>query len=452
MKLDPIKIQALQDLPTPQTQKQLQSFLGLVNYLQPFLSDIAAKTTFLREQVSKWDWTPSTDSTFQQLKQWICKTLLETTLAYYDRSQTLSIQTDASEYGLGAALLQNNRPIAFASKTLTDVETRYANIERECLSVVFGLEKFHTYIYGRHITVFNDHKPLEMITKKPIHAAPPRLQRMLLRLQKYDYTLIYKPGKEMTLADRLSRFPSNKENTPIELYQNIQHLTFTSNRINIIRGSIKRDPSLSTVYRLTLNGWPDKISQVPRIARQFWGARDELSIEEGLLMKGNHICIPPELYDRSLHELHEMHLGIEKMQHRTRATVYWPGIDADIVEYIKRWKICTQHKATQHIQPMLPRDVPEAPWQDLAADFFNFKGKEYLLVVDTFSKYPFAARMTTKTAEAVIRKLIQLFSQYGNPKSLATDNGPPFSSEAFAQFMSTQRVEHITSSPHYLKS
>ena len=180
MKPDPIKIQALQDLPTPQTQKQLQSFLGLVNYLQPFLPDIAAKTTFLREQVSKWDWTPSTDSAFQQLKQWICKTLLKTTLAYYDRSQLLGIQTDASEYGLGTALLQNNRPIAFASKTLTDVETRYANIERECLSVVFGLEKSHTYIYGRHITVFNDHRPLEMINKMPVHAAPPRLQRMLL--------------------------------------------------------------------------------------------------------------------------------------------------------------------------------------------------------------------------------------------------------------------------------
>ena len=383
MKPDPKKIQALQDLLTPQTQKQLQSFLGLVNYLQPFLPDIATKTTFLREQVSKWDWTPSTDSAFQQLKQWICKTLLKTSLAYYDRSQPHSIQTDASEYGLGSALLQNNRPIAFTSKPLTDMETRYANIEWECLSVVFGLEKFHTYIYGRHITVFNDHKPLEMITKKAIHAAPPRLQRMLLQLQKYDYTLICKPGKEMILADTLSRFPLNKLNMPIELHQNIQHVTFTTDRINIIRGSIERDSILNTVYHLTLNGWPDRISQVPRIARQFWGARDELSIEEGLLMKGNHICIPPELYDRSLHELHEMHLGIEKMQHRTRATVYWLGMDTDIVEYVKRCRICTQHKATQHIQLMLPRDVPEAPWQDLAADFFNFKGKR----VPTHSRY-----------------------------------------------------------------
>ena len=206
----------------------------------------------------------------------------------------------------------------------------------------------------------------------------------------------------MTLADRLSRFPSNKENTLIELHQNIQHLTFTSDRINIISCSIERDPILSTVYRLTLNGWPDRISKVPRIVRQFWGARDELSIEEGLLMKGNFICIPPELYDRSLHELHETHFGIEKMAHRARATLYWPGIEVDIAEYVKRCKTCTQHKATQQIQPIIPGDVPEAPWQDLAAYFFNFKGKEYLLIADTFSKYPFTFRMTTKTVDTVI--------------------------------------------------
>ena len=123
MKPDPTKIQALQDLPTPDNHKQLQSFLGLINYLQPFLPDLASKTTFLREQISSWDWNPSTDIAFQKLKQWICKTLLNTTLAYFDCTKPVVIQTDASEYGLGAALLQDGRPIAFASKTLTDVET-----------------------------------------------------------------------------------------------------------------------------------------------------------------------------------------------------------------------------------------------------------------------------------------------------------------------------------------
>ena len=103
--------------------------------------------------------------------------------------------TDVSKCGLVAAFMQNNRPLVFASKILTDVETRYANIGCKCLSVVLGLEKFHTYIYGCQITVYNDYKPLEMIQKKPIHAVPPHLQRMLLRLQKYDYNIIFKPRK-----------------------------------------------------------------------------------------------------------------------------------------------------------------------------------------------------------------------------------------------------------------
>ena len=194
---------------------------------------MAAKTTFLREQILHWDWNPSTDAAFQKLKQWICNILLKTTLAYFDCTKPVVIQTDASEYGLGAALLQDGWPIAFASKTLTDIETWYANIEQECLSVCFGLEKFHTYIYGRHVAVHNNHKPLEMIQKKPIHNAPPCLQKMILCLQKYDYTIQYKPGKEMVLADHLSRFPSRKENMPIELHQSIHNIHFTPGKLNI---------------------------------------------------------------------------------------------------------------------------------------------------------------------------------------------------------------------------
>ena len=148
---------------TPDSQTKLQSFLGLINYLQPFIPGLSAKTTFLKEQLSQWDWNPSTDAVFQCLKAWICQTLLKVTLAYYDRTKPVVIQTDASKFGLGAALLQGGQPIAFASKTLTDIESHYANIERECLSVCFGLEKFHTYIYGRHVLIENDHKPLEMI-------------------------------------------------------------------------------------------------------------------------------------------------------------------------------------------------------------------------------------------------------------------------------------------------
>ena len=307
MKPDPAKVQALQDLPTTPNPTQLQSCLGLVNYLKPFLPGLASKTTFLRKQLTNWDWNPSTNQSFNCLKSWICNMLLRTTLAYYDHTQPLVLQTDASEYGLDTALIQSNRPIAFASKMLTDVETRYANIERECLSICFGLEKFHTYVYGKHIPVQNDHKNLEMIQRKPIHTALPRLQCMLLRLQKYDYTIQYIPGKDMVLADWLSRFPSPENNLPIELHHNIQTFNFTSDRLSIIQGTVEKDPIHSTVYRMTLSGWPNRIQDGPSLVCHFGAIRDTLTVEEGALLKGNGICIPPELHERTLYELHDSH-------------------------------------------------------------------------------------------------------------------------------------------------
>ena len=129
------------------------------------------------------------------------------------------MQTDASKYDLSVALNQCSRP---PSKTLTNIETHYANIERECLSVCSSIEKFHIYLYSSHVIVENDHKTLEMIQHKPIHTTPSRLQCLHLCMQKYHYTIQYKPGKDMILADHLSKFPSIKESVPIPIHQNIQ--------------------------------------------------------------------------------------------------------------------------------------------------------------------------------------------------------------------------------------
>ena len=115
----------------------------------------------------------------------------------------------------------------------------------------------------------------------------------------------------MVLADRLSRFPSCKNNAVIELYHNIQTIHFNSEYLNIIRGATERDLVHSTFYRLTLNGWPEKIRTVPHIAHHFWGTQDKLTVEDGVLLKGNRICIPPELHDRTLYDLPDCHQGIE---------------------------------------------------------------------------------------------------------------------------------------------
>ena len=134
-----------------------------------------------------------------------------------------------------------------------------------------------------------------MIQHKPIHAAPPRLQQMLLHMQKYDFTIVYKPGKDMVLADRLSCFPSHTNYLPIPLAHNIQHVQLSTSELDVIRGAVEHDLVYSTVYCITLTGWPDHVQDVPRIARHFWGARDELSIDQSLLLKGTRVCIPPEL-------------------------------------------------------------------------------------------------------------------------------------------------------------
>ena len=253
----------------------------------------------------------------------------------------------------------------------------------------------------------------------------------------------------MVLGGRLSRFPFHKNNTPIELHQNTQTLNFNHDHLNIIKGAIVRDPVHLTVYRLTLNGWPDKMQDVQHLACHLGGTRDELTVEDSVLLKGSRICIPPDLHDRTLYELHDCHQGIEKMTHIARANIYWPGIDADYVIYCT---ICAKHKASQAVQPMLPCNVPDRPWQELASNYFTHCCKEYLLIAHPFSKYPFIFKVHSMTSDSITNHLQDLFPQYGTPRCFYSDNGPPFSSEPFSHFYSSLGIDHITSSPLYPKS
>ena len=213
MRPDPKKLQGIEDLTPPADKQQLQSFLGMVTYMGEFIPRLSHHTQPLRALLKKdtvFYWDEQINRSFQQLKH-ILREASSTPLRYYDRNLPVTVQADASIRGLGACLIQDGRPIAFASKSLTEAETRYANIERELLAVVFACLRFNTYLQGRQFTVESDHKPLEMIHLKAISNAPPRLQRMLLQLQKYDMTIKYRPGPEMLLADGLSRCPAKEQ-------------------------------------------------------------------------------------------------------------------------------------------------------------------------------------------------------------------------------------------------
>ena len=252
------------------------------------------------------------NDSFQRIKGLLENSLLKP-LKYYDKNKPVILQCDASLKGLGACILQDNKPIAFASKSLTDTKTRYPNIERELLAIVFGCRKFHTYLYSRSFVVESDHKPLEMICLKNLISAPVHFQRMLLRLQQYDMVITYWPGKEM-LADALSCLPSRANNSEIKLNLQVDAISisaFSSSQLTKTANETQKDPILSTVHQLTLNGWPRVRRHIPKIACNYWDFRDELSIEGDLLMKGERIVIPTTCCrDSILADLHKSHDGV----------------------------------------------------------------------------------------------------------------------------------------------
>ena len=223
------------------------------------------------------------------------------------RSESVTVQVDASKKGLGAALLQEGCPVAFASKALTPTEQRYANIEREMLACVFGAERFHTYVFGREFTIESDHKPLEQINLKNLADTPARLQRMLLRLQNYDVTIKYRPGKEMLVADALSRY-SPLIGPEVTLDIAIHHVHITPEKKLEFQRTIQDDPLLHTLADTIVAGWPEDIKDIPKALRSYHNHRDVMNVEDGLILKGEALVIPPLEREKILQGIHEGHM------------------------------------------------------------------------------------------------------------------------------------------------
>ena len=241
-------------------------------------------------------------------------------LAYYDVKKPVKVTCDASKCGLGAALLQDDKPVAFVSRALTDAEMRYAQIEKELLAVVFVFEKFNQYTYGRCVEVETDHKPLVSIVRKSLTSAPPRLQRMLLRLQRYEIKMRYKPGKEMIIADTLSRayltdkdINNDQMNDEIEgfVHAVVNIIPVSEEGLEQIRKEIARDETMQILTSTIRTGWPETRKQVSCTIQDFWNYRDELTEIQGILLKQDKIIIPSNLRKTILEKIHQSHLGME---------------------------------------------------------------------------------------------------------------------------------------------
>ena len=207
---------------------------------------------------------------------------------------------------------------------------------------------------------------------------------------------------------------------------------------------------LSTVYQLVQHRWPKERRRVPNVAKYYWDFRDELSTDEGLLLKGPSLIIPAALRENYLQHLHEGHLSASKTITNARQHMFWPGIEADIKDYTRRCQVCIKRSRPAR-EPLQPHEIPDGPWQKLGMDFFDLKGKCYILICDYFSKFPFM--FSCKTSWGSLKdRLIDLFSNEGFPKEIISDNGSPFNSQEFADYLSSHGVKHTTSSPHYPQS
>ena len=434
---DSKKVQGITEMTAPTDKQQLQSFLGIVNYMGTFIPNLSHHSEPLGAMLKKdnvFHWEEQQTRSFQQVKILIAKANT-TPLRYYDRNLPVTVQVDTSLRGLEACLIQKHKgedqPIAFASKSLMDTETRYANIERELLAIVFACQHFSTYLLGRSFVAESDHKPLEMIAMKNLANVPPRLQRMLLELQRYDVTIKYQPGKEMQLANALSCCPA-RASQKIKLDMLVDYIAFMKPWIKKLKDSTQRDPILVTVYQLTKQGWLHQRRHIPRLVRRYWDFRDELSTDNGMLLKGPRLIIPVELQEEYLSRLHKGHLSVSKVQENAKQHMYWTGIDADIDDYTKQCQECIKRSQVAK-EPLQPHDIPEGPWRKLGIDYFTFNGNSYVLICDYFSKFPFLYR--AKTSFWSLRDhLINLFSIEGYPDEIVSATDHHFRARSLPNF------------------
>jgi len=450
------RVKAISNLRPPGDFQELESILGMTAYVAKFIENLSTLTAPLRElkKEEEWKWTKTHQMALDKIKQ---KLTSNKVLKYFDVKKPLLISVDASSKGLGAAAIQEGAVIAYASRALTTTEEKYAQIEKEMLAVVYGCTKFHKLIYGKSdVTIESDHKPLESLLKKPMCAAPMRIQRMRLKLEPYTFNLIHTSGKSIGLADCLSRLPQDGEPNDVQMDDELMVCkmdTLAFKWHERIERATKEDPELIALKNTIFNGWPDERSKTHTATLPYWNFRDQLSTYNGIIYKGERIVIPQSLRSELLEILHKSHTGIVKTKQRAREMIYWPGLSKQIEEMSNKCEICLENRTKQQKEPMTIHPLPALPWNKVGTDLFEFRGVNYLLMVDYYSNFIEVIPLHRDTRSSTIIKHIKMnIARYGIMETLISDNGPQFISSEFEEFTRGYGINHITSSPTHQQS
>lgn len=453
------RVQAIIEAPQPQEASEVRAFAGLINYYGRYIKNLAHIMNPMYKLLRKgtqFKWTMDCERAFKQIKEEVAR---KVTLSHFNSNLPIILETDASERGIGGVLshrLANGeeRPVAFFSRTLTKAESNYPVIQKEALAIVEATKKFYQYVVGHKFIMRTDHKPLIAIfgDKKGIPSiAAARMQRWALHLSAFDYEIVHKKGENNCVADALSRLPiphGMEEELAVEGKTFVNFVEESGIRLDqeAIRRETATDPILSKVFGAVRDGY--KLNATNSHLEPYMRRINELTIESGILMWGYRIIIPARHRKTVMESIHSTHLGIVKCKAMARSHVWWPGIDAELENLIKNCEPCAKMRPDPIKAPLKTWENSGKPWSRIHIDYAGpVDNNYYLVIIDSFSKWPEIFKTKTITASFTIEKLKQVFARFGLPEVIVSDAGTQFTSSFFQEFVKRNGIKSVITPP-----
>jgi transposase InsO family protein len=426
--VDPSKVKSIVEWPPLTCVNDIQSFLGLINYYRRFIPDLAKTAAPLTELLKKdkpFVWSFAQESAFKSLKEAITSAPV---LAVFDPEKEASVHTDASQFAVGAVLMQEGRPVAFESRKLSQAEINYPIHEKEQLAVVNALQKWRVYLHAtpKPFIIFTDHESLKYLDTK--NTLSPRQARWMEKLSEYHYTIQYRKGSLNVVPDALSRRPD---------YQ-LSVMSESSPEVGVDVLDACREAIVSDKYFKDIYERAAKISDEHN-PYEFTLVNGNLYLKQGM-----RVCIPdlPAVKATLMKEFHDSlvsgHYGVDKTYDRLAHFCYWPNMRKSVKHYVESCHICQESKTrtTKEYGLLQPLPIPDRPWTHIAMDLVTHlprskSGCDAVVVfVDRFSKAAiFVPCHSSASASDVARLFFQhVFKRHGLPKSIVSDRDTRFTS------------------------